>query len=269
MADSPVAFWPLQETTGDYVDLVAGNHATVNGTVTRGVSGMGITGLPLAAQIGTSGQLSPSDAAALRITGDITIECWIKPSSITEPGRQWDKGVQSYSCYIDTTGTMAFGTDGTVNFYISSAGLVVVNTVYHVVHTRAGTACQGYLNGATAAGANASNGSAALGNAGTAPRIGQDTGTANQFRGLIAGVAIYNKALNASQVAAHYAARNTASGSNPGRRSAPPPFVATIPANLPPGLGGTPPGQAKKQNESPAARRRRTLDDYRRLRRRT
>jgi hypothetical protein len=146
----------------------------------------------------------------------------------------------------------------------SGATLAVVGTWYHVVLTRAGNpgtwaiyVNASLLNGGQVAPFAVTQNDSAFG-------IGQLPTSGLPFGGSIDEVAIYGTALSQAQVQAHFDARNSAGGGGAPTKSPPTPFVATIAANLPPGLGGTPPGlggeppgQAKKQNpQSPAARRR-------------
>jgi hypothetical protein len=274
-----VFYLRLDEAAGPTLaDATGHSHpGTVNGTVTLNVAG-GFAGLGTAATPGTttSDFIGIPANAALDITGAVTLECWYKPASLATPAYLMTKGKDddthaSYGVYVNALGVVTFSRTEIATIAVSLSSLSV-GTWYHLACTTDGVNANIYLNGAV----NKTTASAVVAQAtvkdyriGGVVENGTTNGTFFPMLGTIDEVAIYNTALSAAQISAHYAARNTASGTNPGRRSAPPPFVATIAANLPPGLGGTPPGQAKKQKESPAARRRRTLDDYRRLRRRT
>jgi hypothetical protein len=275
LADNPVLYQRLNETVGTTATDITGNGhtGTYTGVWTLGVAAGGAGLGTAASSIGGTGNFIDTPAnAALDITGDVTLEAWINTTAsggaqyIMSKG-QTDASHGSYGVFIASSNKLTFACTEVANVVVGGS-LLSLNTWYHVVCTRSANTWTIYLNGVSDGTTSSAQAVSATARNYRVSGVVEQGGTFFPFAGAVDEIALYNTGLSAAQVAAHYAARNTASGSSPGRRSAPPPFVATIPANLPPGLGGTPPGQAKKQNESPAARRRRIMDDYRRLRRR-
>ena len=215
----------MQETSGDFIDVIGGLHATTVGTITYAQS-FGLGGIPNSAFFSGAGTgLSVADAVALRITGDVTIEVWFNANGVSTNQQIYSKGNQSYTQYFNSLGSIVFAADSVANYYVSNTGLILASTIYHFVSTRSGNTETGYLNGAAAAGASGSSSQAALGNAGTASTIA-NTGGVNPFGGKMAMLAIYNKALSAGQISAHYSARNSSAGGSTGTSNTAPPGQA-------------------------------------------
>jgi hypothetical protein len=275
LADSPVLFLPLGEPSGNFVDLSSSGLTGVpNGTLTRatstGFAGVG-SGVTFAALNTT--YVSVADTPILDITGDFTYECWMifQTNGTTQ--------------YIMSKGQDAGGATAGYGFYLTTAAALVVDQVnitagfrpgvgqssgtwHYLAVTRIGNAWAMYVdntqvatNPAIALPCNATARDFLIGATYTSGGAGQFPCNATTS---IASAAVYSTGLSQAQLLVHYNARNDAGGSGSPRKSPPTPFVATIAANLPPGLGGTPPGlggeppgQAKKQSpQSPAARRR-------------
>src|SRR3990167_422599 len=80
LADSPVAYWPLDETvlgTGWY-DLVANYRTGRTGTVVPNVTQLVPTDAGGCVVTPSASSLGPSDDALFNVgTGDFAIECWV------------------------------------------------------------------------------------------------------------------------------------------------------------------------------------------------
>jgi hypothetical protein len=222
LADAPVAYWRLDEVSGstafDWAPPASYTNSGNNGTYTGGVTlaQPGALGdLDYAASFdGVTGYVVVPDAAPLRITGDLTIEVWVKPTGTMSgnkdlvvkagPGgiaapyklRAFNNGLQPG--FVTGNGSSQdVCTNGSFQF--------TPNNWYHVVGTKAGSLMSLYVNGALVATQTAAT---ALADGGLNLVIGCDEGPIRFFAGVIDEVAVYNTALSAARVLAHYNARN-------------------------------------------------------------
>lgn len=78
LADSPVAYWKLDETSGTTAtDSVGGNNGTYTGGYTLNQPGIPSTGRPSVLFDGTSGYVNLGAPAALNLTAAWTLEAWV------------------------------------------------------------------------------------------------------------------------------------------------------------------------------------------------
>jgi glucose/arabinose dehydrogenase/PKD repeat protein len=216
LADNPVAYWRLGEASGtNLVDQIGNHGGTYVGSPTLGAPGA-ITG-----DANTSVTFNGSSNVYGQATGwttipapPITIEAWIKWNGTTWPTNTSILG------WFDQPGTRAArfwvtgnGTDNInlrIGFETGNANWnwVGENTSWHqLVGTHDGTNARLYFDGVLVAGPTPvpfSGGASAhplwIGN-------GSDLGTADaSWPGGIDEAAVYNQALSAAQVQAHYAA---------------------------------------------------------------
>jgi hypothetical protein len=187
-----------------------GLNGAYNGDVTPG-GAMGVNGRPVPSFSGVSGFVSIASAAALNITGDLTIEQWINV-----PDRAAYRGLVSkatsvgaakpYDSYLNTSdgrSVLAAGPSGSsgVGVAVSTGGAL------HLVQVRSGALYEEWINGVLVASVPSPFG------AGAAPAgtdlllIGRRADGATQFKGQLYEVALYAARLTGTRIAAHYAAR--------------------------------------------------------------
>lgn len=230
-ADSPVAYWRLDEADGsatavDAVGSFDGQYTAGDGTILYGAP----TGIPYttdpAVGLENGATVQIPFAPELNPEKTWTIESWVQPASLGANGGDYRVVLSSeynlypnpyngWYMYQQPNNTFAF-VPQPANVFIS-AGPIVANNWYHVVVTDDGTNFNFYLNGVLATAPYPVNGFVANG-AGVNPNgtagiasgfgntvLGERTdGAFNPFEGTIDDTAIYNYALSASQVYSHY-----------------------------------------------------------------
>lgn len=229
LADSPLAYWKLDESTGSVTDATGNGWDGSDSGVTRGVDG----------HIGNAVQSTAVDQyvtfgsaikAALNGTS-LTIEAWVKTAStsgsivvLDPPGTP---GLTSRSFVLGvSSGKLVFSRLGqTSAVTATSTASINDNAWHHVAVTYDGAMIRLYLDGApinTAAATGSTLGSAS---ADLRLFVGQRTG-AGTLIGLIDDAAIYTSVLSAARIAAHYSAG--AAG-----EEMPDPAVNTLQATVP------------------------------------
>ena len=223
--DSPIAYWRLGEKSGSTaVDVIAARNGTHGSGVTVGVVGPMEPG---ARYNGTSnGITNVANNAAFSGWNDFAIEFWVKviawPTG-TSAGYLIDvynavTGVNRGSWGINIRGPSTSNPDTLIAFFSpnGSTSLVgpsipkasVANSAWHyVAFTRAGTTVTAYLDGNSVSTATVSG--ALYANAVDALMMGSAPSNAPANVEL-AECAIYNTALSAARIAAHYAAASVA-----------------------------------------------------------
>jgi predicted Zn-dependent protease len=211
-----MAWYPLAGDANDYSGN--GNNGTIGGNAsfTAGVSGAANTALSLN---GSSQYVSLGHPSLYNFGGnDFTFSVWFETTSTGTPQ-------QLFSCDDISGRQFIFDINdlsaGTVTAYLQNGSAVVgyrtgnvlsPNTWYHAVLVRQGNAPGAltlYLNGATAGSFAAFQNDFpfAMGTTGSEVDIGRRTyaGYQQYFSGSMSGVAVYNRALSASEVIALYA----------------------------------------------------------------
>jgi len=150
-----------------------------------------------------------ASTAALQLTNRVSLEAWIKPTSLPSSGVFRSVLTKAESYALQFNGPRLEFTiiqNGTRRRLQTPSGVIVAGGTYHVVGTFDGTTQRLYVNGAQVA-------SAALsGSATTNTRalvIGSWDGASEFFAGTIDEPAVYGTVLSAAQVAAHYRAGTT------------------------------------------------------------
>jgi hypothetical protein len=224
LADSPVGYWRLGESSGTTMTDSSGNghDGTYVNTPTLGQTGA-VPGNTSALFTAASTQRGVvTDRAALDITGALTLEAWVNCASYaTNRGiiaKYLGSGNQrSYVLTINSSGNLLAVISRTGVFAtaktITTSNVIGLNTWRHVAFVYVpSTSMEIFLDGVsvlldtTSVPSSAFSGSADL-------WIGQqfDSATAaNAWDGLLDECAVYNTALSSARIAAHYAARNTA-----------------------------------------------------------
>jgi hypothetical protein len=220
LADNPVAYWRLGETSGTTaVDEKGLYNGTYVNSPTLGVAGA-IAANSAAQFNGTTQRITVADAAALRPTGAITVEAWIR-FSVAQNNRgivaKYSTGTseRAWALYVanDSVGRKVSFTiqtsGGTFNTsaVASSTDDLNDNAWHHVVCVFSPSATlRLYIDGV--ANPQASSIPASIFSSTATLEIAAYNQASNFFEGVIDEVAIYPTALSAERIAAHYAAAN-------------------------------------------------------------
>ncbi len=216
-ADAPLAYWPLNETSGaiayDYAG--SGNNATIIGSMTLGAAGpqppafIGFNAGNTAYQFdGTSAYIACGTNVSIAGTSDFTVEAWIKTAanavSMIASQRETNGYNGEYQFEVTASGTLSISIYGNNTYQfngLSSAKTVNDGSWHHVAFVRSGNTGTIYADGVTVATTNATVQPL---NATFPTYIGIDhRDNADFFNGEMASVAIYNQALSANRVLAH------------------------------------------------------------------
>jgi hypothetical protein len=199
-----VAHWTFDEGAGTTAADSSGNG--LNGTLQYGPTWAPPAACPKGSCIsfdGSDDYVRVGDAAALRLTGDVTVSAWVKPTgarsvqSIVSKRYEYELGAIDGAAPYPLSWTHK-QPDGTL---VSGqlVGAVTPEQWQHVVLVRDGAARQvrGYRNGAFEL---ASGYAVAPGTSSYALNIGRNPGGNQRFRGLIDEVRIYNRALGETEI---------------------------------------------------------------------
>jgi len=216
LADSPVGYWRLEETTGATAADSSGNarDGTYTGSPTLGVPGaLAISTNKATTFNGTTQYVAISDAAAFSIptTNLFSVEAWFRTtatgavrnivSKVTAANFEWSMFING----APAINFLVYNAAGGGSNSLQGPASVVANTWYHVVATvNASTnAMILYINGVQV---DTNTNTQILAN-GTSPvNIGRRPDGTSLFNGSVDEVAIYPTVLSAARVAAHYAA---------------------------------------------------------------
>ncbi|HEX8204576.1 MAG TPA: LamG-like jellyroll fold domain-containing protein, partial [Solirubrobacteraceae bacterium] len=204
VGDGPVGYWRLGETSGTTAfDQMAVNPATYSG-VALGAGSLLNSDLDRAATFGGSAFARTAASSSLELGGALSLEAWIKPTSIPTAGSFASVLTKPEAYSIQFNGPRLEFTiiqNGTRRRLQAPAGAIVAGQTYHVLATYDGTQQRLYLNGQLVASI-ALTGAASPGWGGL--HIGSWDGTMEFFRGTIDEVAVYNKMLTGLQAKQHY-----------------------------------------------------------------
>jgi hypothetical protein len=209
IGDHPVSYWRLDETSGTIAgDQTVANPGTYVGSPTLGAASL-VPGEPANSAVGFNGTTSDvrvGQAGTLNLTSTLSLEAWIKPTSLPPAGSLASivAKPQSYALQLDGPLLELTVVESGLRMRVQApAGTIVAGKAYYVVGTFDGTTERLYVNGAQVASV-ALGGSADLSIGGL--YIAAWDGTKEFFAGTIDEAAVYSKALSATQVTAHYAA---------------------------------------------------------------
>ncbi len=214
MADAPVAYYRLDETSGTTAKDSSGtNEAHYQGGVTLGVAG--VLGDDSAASFdGTTGWVSGGASPAFPAKASYTLEAWMKPSKVdvvfrgvvsNESAGAVNKG--GYTMWTESSdgGTNSVGAErweaGKSNLVVTSP--IAVGSWTHLVATFDGSKISIFVNGTMTAQSSSTPVSIT---SGFTFAIGALNGGAQPtfFAGAIDEVAIYDHVVSATCIAAHY-----------------------------------------------------------------
>lgn len=205
--DGAVFLAPLDEASGDVLDIIGGKVGTATGTATYGVTGP-ITG-KTAIGFGTAGAeyFTFADHADLDLgDGPFTIEFWFR--RVTDTGGQvavLNKGTNAYSNAVLSTDKVSLGKTGVANM-VSESGTTAADSVWHhlaVTRSSSGTDNTLWYKDSVEGHTDISAGTV-LADTASALELGREGSSGPG--GTLAYLAIYKSVLSAGQVAAHYAA---------------------------------------------------------------
>ena len=219
LASAPVSYWPLNEAVGatTAIDMASGlNNITYGGSYTLGDVGLRSDGNP--SVLFTSATTTAGGNTGVAYNNSLnpsqfTVEFWYKHLNSTT--------AQYLVSLQDRSGTPAanrlgyafqqhnaatqfqftYGKPGNNNGTLTSGTDLVIGSVYHVVATYDGTTMKMYVNGAVKASA------ADIYVQATATQPGFTIGSRNGSTSMpsnIQDVAIYSRALTASEILSHY-----------------------------------------------------------------
>jgi hypothetical protein len=193
-----VAAYPFSEGSGTTVTDVSGNGN--NGTITNATWAAGKYGGGLQFN-GTNALVTVPDAASLHLSGAMTLEAWVNPSTVNARWRDVIyKGNDNF--YLEATSTSSSVPDagmiaGGSHADAFGTAALAVNTWSFLTETYDGSTLRLYVNAAQVA-STAHTGSIATS---TNPlQFGGDSIYGQYFAGLIDEVRIYNTALTAAQI---------------------------------------------------------------------
>lgn len=218
LADAPLAFWPLDETSGAIVHDASGNghDGSLVGAVGLGVPGALANGGGTAARF-TGGQITiGGDVLSFAGRAAFSVELWARPTTIDDVYRRIVSRERptnprdGYTIWIHDSAPDAIGFERLVDGTSTSALVKPVpglgSGFLHVVGTYDGTTQTLYVDGASVA--TAANASGLVEQAGSVVLGGTDYGSA-AYLGDLDAVAVYGVALSAERVRAHYEAGAT------------------------------------------------------------
>ena len=224
--DSPISYWRLDETNGTIAyDAVGGNNGGYN-NVTLNQPGFAPTdpdpGISLPTSSAARGYVQVNNYAPFNFNASstFTLEGWVNSTNFTTKQRLFS------TLYLSSPGGYAFGIlpGGTQLEFTAGAvrdtdtttlpSALVTGTWYHLVLTCDGNTYIFYVNGNPVYSTTVSGGASAgvavplvLGCNPPAYTIGTGDGGAEQVKGSLDEMAIYNTALSQTAVTNHYLAR--------------------------------------------------------------
>jgi hypothetical protein len=204
LAANPVAYFRFDEAGGSTArSLVGGLSATYEGTFSFGKPG--IAGNACAEFDNATTRVVLGDVFPFAGNAAHTLEAWVRPAeAFTDTRFIFNRGPsEGYTVYTGATYTLYARTTGGTEFCYSAGDGLPANAWTHVVATYDGSASRFYLDGVQT-GANIGS-PGPIGQIATPLVIGDSSGGQfYKFHGCIDEVAIYGRALDASEVAMHH-----------------------------------------------------------------
>jgi hypothetical protein len=200
-APGPVGHWKFDEATGTNTNDSSGNSNT--GTLSGATPpqwSTGKYGSDLSFN-GSTSYVTVSSSNSLNITGDITLEAWVKPNAVNGTdqdilfkGTSTSNATRQYGLrLVSANQFQGFYSNGTTEYYVSDTTSPTAGLWYHVVLTRQGTTATIYVNGVSKAVDTGNSGS--LNTTANDLAIGRFGGSnIEYFNGSIDDVRIYNYA---------------------------------------------------------------------------
>jgi RHS repeat-associated protein len=209
LPDNPVSYWRLGESAGTVAaDERGANAGTYLNSPTLWTASLlsADTANKAVSFDGTNDSVKVADSATLDLTSPLSLEAWIKPTSLPASGSFASILTKAEAYALQFNGPQLEFTvmqSGTRKRCQAPSGAIVAGNAYYVAGTYDGTTQRLYVNGVLAASC-ALTGPASV-NANPL-YIGSWDGTKEFFKGTIDEAAVYGTTLSASRVAAHYEA---------------------------------------------------------------
>jgi hypothetical protein len=215
LEDRPIAYWRLGDAKAPVAtDQVGGHAGTYAGTITFGSPGALVGDPDPAARFdGSSGRLDVGSAFAFAETATFSLEVWARPRVVDGSVRFAASGssrskasADGYQLYFATDFTLFTRTGAGTTAYAGAAGLAA-NRYQHLVATYDGAAIRLFVDG-TEKGSNPSP--QRIGASADTILAFADSASAQFFKldGELDEIAIYDTALPAARVMAHFRAAN-------------------------------------------------------------
>jgi hypothetical protein len=225
LGDDPVSYWRLGDTGSSAIDQRAINPGVfVNSPAQGATSLLGSDTANKAVTLdGVDDHVSMLASSSLDIAGPFAIEAWIKPTTLPAAGSFASIVAKPESYALQFNGPqleLTIVQFGVRQRLLAPAGAVVAGQAQHVVASFDGTTRRLYVNGTQVASDTLAGGPTSTSN-GVA--IGSWGGTQEFFAGTVDDVAVYDTALTATRVSAHY---------TEGAGAPPPPPVVLAPSGL-------------------------------------
>lgn len=203
----------MGDASSPAVDLINANNAAQVNSPTFGATGLisGDSDKAVSFASASSQYLKITYAAPLNVGDVFSLEAWIKLTSIPGYMNIIAQDGSSYLFLVTNTGHLELWR-GDIAAIVSSTNTLSSGTIYHVVVTKNGATVKLYVNGTDVSGTVTNqtevNNSADVWIAGR-------VGFAQYVNGVIDEVAIYNAAMSAADVLAHYNAGSAAAAGLP------------------------------------------------------
>lgn len=204
MADNPVGYWRLGETSGAVAQDETANNidGTYVNTPTLGVAGAisGNTAVSFASA--SSEYISVPHNAVLNTADVVSIEFWFKLATTTSIQTFVMKGTSAYRVYYNSASNkIGFERNDSGTIVETSVTVTDTSSWHHFVATKNGATSKLYLDGVDRTGVVTNQ---TLLNNSTALLWAAMVGITNYFNGSLDELAIYSTALSAARVAAHF-----------------------------------------------------------------
>lgn len=212
LADAPLHFWELQEASGtSAADATAGtpNNGTYNNVTLAAAGPQNAIPDKAASFNGTSSYIDVPHASDLNITGNLTLELWVRPTALNQDHQYISKFGPSnaevpYSFFQYNADQFVYFGQATGGAWASTpmATRLIAGIWNHIAVKRVGSTITFYLNGAVDVVRTLSS----TPGTNTSPvTIGSVTAhNGSWMNGRLAYVAMWNSGLSDAQILAHY-----------------------------------------------------------------
>lgn len=221
LADSPVAFWPMQEASGDLVDVVAARNAVLTGTSTVTYSQSGPGGMSSVEFPGTGGTHFSVNDNDVWSPDSLSAEAWLYLSGDWGAGQRfWGSKHAGSGAYSEWLGLIynppsfksynQITTTSATSWRLVNASVSITQETWHYMvftYDNSTTTLTTYLDGNFVASDNTGSGTR-RGNSSGQLNIGylQGTGGTEAWKGRISHFAFYDYVLTSTQISNHYSA---------------------------------------------------------------
>lgn len=196
-----LSFWPMNEASGTLAyDINSTRNLTLSGNCIRGIDG-GVVNEPGRDSTSFVGGFGLVSSAALHPGTTISLECWFSRGSTGTQQTIFDAGTGDYSVEFQTDNTIRVFKRGTGADFITNAGYINTDIWRHLVVTHSATTTHVYVDGVDQAGTATYKTFVPTTNN---LYIGEANDGTSKFNGNLQDIAIYNVALSAATVTAHY-----------------------------------------------------------------